>query len=117
MLGQALCRSGISHPSLVTHEGQPYMLVVMQGQLQLYSAADWPLSWRQASAQLPTARVMGASMLAADGLFWLLTSPSETLLGSQTDVFQSSHPRGPWAEEHCHRPSSACPAVIAGMVR
>ena len=117
VLGQALCRSGISHPSLVTHEGQPYMLVVVQGQLQLFSAEDWPLSWSMASSQLPTSSIASASMFAADVFFWLLTSPSASLQGPKIAVYQSEQPQGPWAEQSCHRPSPACPAGIAGMIR
>ena len=118
VLGQALCSpGGVSHASLVTHGQQPYMLAIMRQQLRLYTAAQWPLRWTEASAQLPAAEVSSASMWEVGGRLWLLTSLAKSLGGYRAALYWSDHPLGPWTEERCGLDGSTCPASVGRLLR
>ena len=118
VLGQALCSpGGVSHASLITHSQQPYMLAIVQQQLRLYTAAQWPLRWTEASAELPAPQVSSASMWEGGDRLWLLAVPPRGQRGSRAALYWSGHPRGPWTEERCGPDSSMCPASVGRILR
>jgi hypothetical protein len=107
----------LSYPYVFEHDGQHYMMpeARQSGALRLYCASEFPVRWSFVATMIDTNDLVDASVLFANGRWWLLAGCTTRANHDTLRLFFADAITGPWSEHPaspvvCGNPHTARPA-------